>query len=162
MVSQFVCLLHLPLFGSNATKAHRSHGSTGQNQDPGRVFKGKKMAGHMGNKNVTVHNLRVIKIDTENQMLYVIGAVPGPKGGLIEVSDAIFKPHARPPPFPTFIRHEKANIPRFLYWRFADPFKKVREVDWEIKSLEALAALKAAQASGESDVDDSATSGIKL
>lgn len=120
------------------------------------------MAGHMGDKNVTVHNLRVLKIDTENQMLYVIGAVPGAKGSLIEVKDAIFKPHATPPPFPTFIKHEKVKLPRFLYWRFADPFKKVREVDWEIKSLESLAALKAAQASGEAESDDSGTSGIKL
>lgn len=140
--------------------AHRSHGSTGQNQEPGKVFKGKKMAGHMGNKNVTVRNLRLLKIDTVNQMLYVIGCVPGPKGGIVEVRDALYKPHANPPPFPTFWKREGLKLPRFLYWRFADPYRHIREVDWEVKSLEAVAALKAAQTSGEEETED--TSGIKL
>jgi large subunit ribosomal protein L3 len=60
--------------------SHRSHGSTGQCQDPGKVFKGKKMAGRMGNRNVTIKNLRVFKKDDENNLLFISGAVPGHKG----------------------------------------------------------------------------------
>ncbi len=60
--------------------SHRSHGSTGQCQDPGRVFKGKKMAGHMGNKKVTVKNLKVATIDKDNSVIAIKGAVPGSSG----------------------------------------------------------------------------------
>jgi len=63
--------------------SHRSHGSTGQNQDPGKVFKGKKMAGHMGNKRVSVKNLQVLDIDLEKKLLFVKGAVPGSRGGYV-------------------------------------------------------------------------------
>ena len=59
--------------------SHRSHGSTGQNQDPGRVFKGKKMAGRMGHKKVTKQNLRIIEVDNINNILIVKGSVPGKK-----------------------------------------------------------------------------------
>ena len=59
--------------------SHRSHGSTGQNQDPGRVFKGKKMAGHMGATKVTIQNLKVVEVDTENNLLIIKGSVPGKK-----------------------------------------------------------------------------------
>ena len=62
---------------------HRSHGSTGQNQDPGKVFKGKKMAGHMGNKFRTIQNLEVIKSDLENNLIFVKGSVPGSKNSLV-------------------------------------------------------------------------------
>lgn len=65
--------------------SHRSHGSTGQCQDPGKVFKGKKMAGRMGNKNVTVKNLKVFKKDDKNSLLFILGAVPGHKGGDVVV-----------------------------------------------------------------------------
>lgn len=68
--------------------SHRSHGSTGQCQDPGRVFKGKKMAGHMGNVNVSVKNLKVVTIDKENSLIAVKGAVPGHKGGDVVVKIA--------------------------------------------------------------------------
>ena len=63
--------------------SHRSHGSTGQNQDPGKVFKGKKMAGHMGDKLRTIQNLEVIKSDFENNLIYVKGSVPGSKNTLV-------------------------------------------------------------------------------
>ena len=59
--------------------SHRSHGSTGQRQDPGKVFKGKKMAGHMGNKIRTIQNIEVIKTDKENNLLYLKGSIPGSK-----------------------------------------------------------------------------------
>ncbi len=57
--------------------SHRAHGSTGQNQDPGKVFKGKKMAGHMGNKIRTIQNLEIIKTDIENELIYLKGSIPG-------------------------------------------------------------------------------------
>ena len=62
---------------------HRSHGSTGQNQDPGRVFKGKKMAGHMGNKVRKIQNLEIIKSDLENNLIFVKGSVPGSKNSIV-------------------------------------------------------------------------------
>lgn len=72
--------------------SHRSHGSTGQCQDPGRVFKGKKMAGHMGAKRITTQNLEVVKVDTDLELVFIKGAVPGPKGSWIALSDAIKRP----------------------------------------------------------------------
>ena len=72
--------------------SHRSHGSTGQRQDPGKVFKGKKMAGHMGDRRVTTQNLRVVKTDVERGLIMVEGAVPGAKGGWIQIKDAVKKP----------------------------------------------------------------------
>jgi large subunit ribosomal protein L3 len=72
--------------------SHRSHGSTGQCQDPGKVFKGKKMAGHMGAARVTTQNLEVVKTDAERGIIMVKGAVPGSKGGWVTVKDAVKKP----------------------------------------------------------------------
>jgi large subunit ribosomal protein L3 len=71
--------------------SHRSHGSTGQRQDPGKVFKGKKMAGHMGDERVTTQNLVVAKIDKVRGLVMVRGAVPGSKGGWVVVRDAVKK-----------------------------------------------------------------------
>ena len=71
--------------------SHRSHGSTGQNQDPGRVFKGKKMAGRMGAKNITKQNLKIIDIDEKNKTIIVKGAVPGKNNSIIFLSDAVKK-----------------------------------------------------------------------
>ncbi|WP_072393800.1 50S ribosomal protein L3 [Hyphomicrobium sp. CS1GBMeth3] len=70
---------------------HRSHGSTGQRQDPGKVFKGKKMAGHLGDERVTTQNLVVVKTDVERGLLMIRGAVPGSKGGWVIVRDAVKK-----------------------------------------------------------------------
>jgi len=69
--------------------SHRSHGSTGQCQDPGKVFKGKKMAGHMGASRVTTQNLEVVATDEERGLILVKGAVPGSKGGWVYIRDAI-------------------------------------------------------------------------
>ena len=69
--------------------SHRSHGSTGHCQDPGRVFKGKKMAGHMGNVKVTQQNLEVVSVDEELGVILVKGAVPGAKGGVLRVTDSV-------------------------------------------------------------------------
>ncbi|MCL4674998.1 MAG: 50S ribosomal protein L3 [Pararhodobacter sp.] len=72
--------------------SHRSHGSTGQCQDPGKVFKGKKMAGHMGAVRVTTQNLQVVRTDADRGLIMVKGAVPGSKGGWVTVKDAVKKP----------------------------------------------------------------------
>ncbi len=71
--------------------SHRSHGSTGQCQDPGKVFKGKKMAGRLGNKKVTIQNLKILNIDTENNLIILKGAVPGHKGSILKIVDAVKK-----------------------------------------------------------------------
>tara|TARA_B100000035_G_C20845161_1_gene484843 strand:- start:12 stop:722 length:711 start_codon:yes stop_codon:yes gene_type:complete len=69
--------------------SHRSHGSTGQRQDPGKVFKGKKMAGHMGDKLRTMQNIEIIKADLENELLYLKGSIPGPKNSEILVKKSV-------------------------------------------------------------------------
>ncbi len=84
--------------------SHRALGSTGQCQDPGRVFKGKKMAGHMGAERVTMQNLRVVSTDDEQGLILVKGAVPGAKGGWVLVSDAIKKTLPDEAPFPGGLR----------------------------------------------------------
>ena len=71
--------------------SHRSHGLTGQNQDPGKVFKGKKMAGHMGATQVTIQNLKVVEVDEENSLLILKGSVPGKKNSIIFIKDAVKK-----------------------------------------------------------------------
>jgi large subunit ribosomal protein L3 len=75
-----------------ASVTHRSHGSTGQRQDPGKVFKGKKMAGHMGDVRVTTQNLQVVRTDANRGLILVRGAVPGAKGGWVTIRDAAKKP----------------------------------------------------------------------
>ncbi len=80
--------------------AHRSHGSTGQRQDPGKVFKGKKMAGHYGHERVTVQNLEVFGVDPERGLILVKGAVPGPNGGWVLVRDAVKKKLPKEAPWP--------------------------------------------------------------
>ncbi|MDC0151000.1 50S ribosomal protein L3 [Candidatus Pelagibacter sp.] len=69
--------------------SHRSHGSTGQRQDPGKVFKGKKMAGHMGDKLRTMQNIEIIKTDLENELLYLKGSIPGSKNSEVVVKGSI-------------------------------------------------------------------------
>jgi len=80
--------------------SHRAHGSTGQCQDPGKVFKGKKMAGHMGAQRTTTHNLEVAGVDADRGLLLVKGAVPGAKGGVVQVRDAIKRARPGAAPYP--------------------------------------------------------------
>ncbi|TQS73526.1 50S ribosomal protein L3 [Rhodobacteraceae bacterium] len=84
--------------------SHRSHGSTGQCQDPGRVFKGKKMAGHLGAVRVTTQNLQVIKTDLDRGLILVKGSVPGSKGGWVTIKDAVKKPLPENVPMPAALR----------------------------------------------------------
>jgi large subunit ribosomal protein L3 len=94
--------------------SHRSHGSTGQCQDPGRVFKGKKMAGHMGAKKVTTQNLEVISTDSARGLILIKGSVPGSKGGYVRVFDSVKRKNDMELPFPAaFVGSEtptKENI----------------------------------------------------
>jgi large subunit ribosomal protein L3 len=84
--------------------SHRSLGSTGQRQDPGRVFKNKKMAGHMGAKNRTQQNLEIVRTDAERGLLFVKGSVPGHKGGWLLVKDSVKVPRPEGAPYPAGIR----------------------------------------------------------
>ena len=86
--------------------SHRSHGSTGQCQDPGKVFKGKKMAGHMGAERVTTQNLRCCDTDGDEGLILIEGAVPGSKGGYVLVRDAVKKALPEDAPFPTVLAEE--------------------------------------------------------
>ena len=108
--------------------SHRSHGSTGQCQDPGKVFKGKKMAGHMGAVRVTTQNLQVVRTDADRGLIMVKGAVPGSKGGWVTVRDAVKKP------FP-----ENAILPAALK----------SAADAAAKAAEEAAAAAAAEAEAE-------------
>jgi large subunit ribosomal protein L3 len=80
--------------------SHRSHGSTGQRQDPGKVFKNKKMAGHMGARNRTQQNLEVVRTDPVRGLIFIKGSVPGSKGGWVSVEDAVKLPRHEGVPFP--------------------------------------------------------------
>lgn len=93
--------------------SHRSHGSTGQCQEPGKVFKGKKMAGHMGARRVTTLNLEIVGTDADRGLLFVRGAVPGAKNGWVKVRDAIKRPlHADVPlPAGLHVVADAANTP---------------------------------------------------
>ncbi len=87
---------------------HRAHGSTGQRQDPGKVFKGKKMAGHLGDERVTTLNLEVVQIDPDRGLVLVRGAVPGAKGGWVLVRDAVKKALPKDAPKPGAFRARAA------------------------------------------------------
>ena len=84
--------------------SHRSHGSTGQRQDPGRVFKGKKMAGHMGTRQITKQNLQVISVDDDQGVIMVSGSIPGAANSFVLVKDAVKKGKHPKSPFPAGIR----------------------------------------------------------
>jgi large subunit ribosomal protein L3 len=88
--------------------SHRSHGSTGQRQDPGRTFKGKKMAGHMGTARITTQNLKVVATDADKGLIMVRGAVPGQAGSFVFVSDAVKRKLPKEAPQPAGLRKAAA------------------------------------------------------
>ncbi len=94
--------------------SHRSHGSTGQCQGPGKVFKGKKMAGHMGASRVTTQNLQVVKTDADRGLIMIKGAVPGSKGGWVTVKDAAKKPIHSDAPLPAAVRGKQHTADEVL------------------------------------------------
>jgi large subunit ribosomal protein L3 len=84
--------------------SHRSHGSTGQRQDPGKTFKTKKMAGHLGDERVTTLNLEIASVDAERNVIMVRGAVPGAKGSFVLVRDAVKRPRPASAPLPAGVK----------------------------------------------------------
>jgi len=84
--------------------SHRSHGSTGQRQDPGRVFKGKKMAGHMGDVRVTTQNLKVVAVRPEDDLILIEGSIPGYASSYVLISDAVKKPMHKDAPKPAALK----------------------------------------------------------
>ncbi|KAA0577404.1 50S ribosomal protein L3 [Azospirillum sp. INR13] len=88
--------------------SHRSHGSTGNRQDPGKVFKNKKMAGHLGDEKVTVLNLQVVAVDEARGLIMLKGAVPGAEGGWLRIRDAVKKKAPEGLPFPAGIKSAPA------------------------------------------------------
>ena len=84
--------------------SHRSHGSTGNRQDPGRTFPGKKMAGHLGDERITTQNLKIVSVDAERGLIMIRGSVPGANGGYVLVRDAKKRAAPKDLPFPAAIR----------------------------------------------------------
>ncbi len=115
--------------------SHRSHGSTGQCQDPGRVLKGKKMAGHMGAARVTTQNLQVVRTDSDRGLIMVKGAVPGSKGGWVTIKDAVKKPVP-----------ENVILPAALKSAAEEAAKAAEEAAAAAAAEEAAAAAAAAEA----------------
>lgn len=88
--------------------SHRSHGSTGQRQDPGKTFKGKKMAGHLGQETVTVQNLEIVSVNEDDNLIVVRGAIPGAKNSYVKLYDAVKKGRHPDAPYPAALKADKA------------------------------------------------------
>jgi large subunit ribosomal protein L3 len=104
--------------------SHRSHGSTGQRQDPGRTFKGKKMAGHLGDERVTTQNLKVVAVDADRGLIMIRGAVPGAPGGFVLVKDAKKRAAPKDLPFPAALRQGAGNAAEAKAEQSADAKKE--------------------------------------
>ena len=134
--------------------SHRSHGSTGQCQDPGKVFKGKKMAGHMGAARVTTQNLQVVKTDSDRGLIMVKGAVPGSRGGWVTIKDAVKKPFPENAILPAALRSAADAARKAAEEAAADAAAEeeaARQAALEAEAAEQEAALKEAEASIEAD-----------
>ena len=88
--------------------SHRSHGSTGQRQDPGKVFKGKKMAGHLGSETVTTQNLKIVAVDVDQGLILIEGAIPGSAASYVTICDAIKKARPAEAPMPAGLKVSNA------------------------------------------------------
>lgn len=136
--------------------SHRSHGSTGQCQDPGKVFKGKKMAGHMGAARVTTQNLQVIRTDADRGLIMVKGAVPGSKGGWVTIKDAVKKVVPENVIYPAALRSAAA-----VAEKAAEEAAAAAAAEAEAAATAAAEAEQAAAdaAATESTADDAAKGG---
>jgi large subunit ribosomal protein L3 len=132
--------------------SHRSHGSTGQCQDPGKVFKGKKMAGHMGDSRVTIQNLEVVKTDTTRGLLMIKGAVPGAKGGWILLRDAVKRPLPADLPYPAGLVEGEAPAEEAAAEEA--PAEDVTEEIAEEAAAEAAEAAPAEETAAEAPADE--------
>ena len=130
--------------------SHRAHGSTGNSQDPGKVFKGKKMAGHLGDSRVTTQNLQVVSTDAERGLILVKGAVPGAKGGWVLVQDAVKKPLPDSAPMPAGLI--EAAKPEAVPPPAEDQVAEDAAAD--DSAVEEAAAPEAKSAGGDSGKDD--------
>ncbi|MEL6549704.1 MAG: 50S ribosomal protein L3, partial [Pseudomonadota bacterium] len=131
--------------------SHRSHGSTGQCQDPGKVFKGKKMAGHMGAARVTTQNLQVIKTDSDRGLIMVKGAVPGSKGGWVTIKDAVKKPSPENVILPAALMSSKREAQRLAEEAAAAAEAEAKAAE-EAAAAEAAAAQEAALKEAEESI----------
>jgi large subunit ribosomal protein L3 len=134
--------------------SHRSHGSTGQCQAPGKVFKGKKMAGHMGAVRVTTQNLQVVKTDSDRGIIMIKGAVPGPKGSWVTVKDAVKKPAPDNVLLPAGLMSAKREAARQAEEAARQAEEEARQAEEARLAEEAAqqeAALKEAEAQIEAD-----------
>ena len=129
--------------------SHRSHGSTGQCQDPGRVFKGKKMAGHMGAARVTTQNLQVVRTDADRGLIMVKGAVPGSKGGWVTIKDAVKKPVPENVIYPAALKSAAAEAERM-----AEEAAAAAAAEEEAAAKAAAEAEQAAMEAAEEDTTD--------
>jgi len=140
--------------------SHRSHGSTGQCQDPGRVFKGKKMAGHMGAARVTTQNLQVVRTDSERGLIMVRGAVPGSRGGWVTIKDAVKKPQPDNVILPAALR-SAAEAARKAAEEAAAAAAAEEEAARQAALAAEQAAIDAAEAAAAADGGDDAPEGGK-
>ncbi|HHW32843.1 MAG TPA: 50S ribosomal protein L3 [Paracoccus solventivorans] len=142
--------------------SHRSHGSTGQCQDPGKVFKGKKMAGHMGAARVTTQNLQVVRTDADRGLIMVKGSVPGSKGGWVTIKDAVKKPVAENTIFPAALRSAEREAKRLAEEAAAQAAAEEEAARLAAAEAEAAAqeaALAEAQASTAAEGEAAASEG---
>ncbi len=133
--------------------SHRSHGSTGQCQDPGKVFKGKKMAGHMGAAKVTTQNLQVVKTDADRGIIMVKGAVPGSKGGWVTLKDAVKKPTPENVIYPAGLKSMKEEAEK-LAAEAAAAAAAEEEAAAKAAAEAEQAALEAAEADAATDAPE--------
>jgi len=140
--------------------SHRSHGSTGQCQDPGKVFKGKKMAGHMGAARVTTQNLQVVRTDADRGLIMVKGAVPGSKGGWVTIKDAVKKPAPENAILPAALRSAAEEARRAAEEAAAQAAAE-EEAARQAALAEEQAAIEAAEAEAAQSAEDSAEGGEK-
>jgi len=135
--------------------SHRSHGSTGQCQEPGRVFKGKKMAGHMGAARVTTQNLEVVRTDVDRGLIMIKGAVPGSKGGWVTVKDAVKKKAPSDLPLPAALRSTLAPVEEAPAEDQTE--EAVVEAEATEAAAEAEAPVEAAAPEAEAPAEEAAT-----
>ena len=131
--------------------SHRSHGSTGQCQDPGRVFKGKKMAGHMGAARITTQNLQVVKTDATRGLIMVKGAVPGSKGGWVTIKDAVKKPTPENVIYPAALKSAAAEAEKAAAEAAAAAEAEAKAAE-EARQAEEAAAQEAALKAAEAEI----------
>ena len=138
--------------------SHRSHGSTGQCQDPGKVFKGKKMAGHMGAARVTTQNLQVVRTDADRGIIMVKGAVPGSKGGWVTIKDAVKKPTPENVIYPAALKSAAEEARRLAEEAAAQAEAEAKAAE-EAAAAEQAAQEEAALAEAEASIADDKQAG---